>query len=198
MNLFERVKGILLKPKNEWPIIKGEEHTVAGLFTGYILILAAIPAIAGFLGYAIFGMPFGLDSYTLPFGMNIKWAIVTYVLSVAGVYVIALIIDLLAPSFGSSKNMVASLKVVAFSYTASWVGGIFSIFPALSFVSLLAGIYSLFLMYMGLQNVKDVPKEKMVGYFIATIIVAIVVFWITSMIVTSIVFSGFGMMGGGY
>ena len=190
MNLVERVKGILLKPKNEWPKIKSESHTVAGLFTGYILILAAIPAVAGFLGYAIFGMPFGLETYTLPIGTSLMWAVVTYIMSLISVYLIAFIIDILAPTFGSSKDFVASLKVVAFSYTASWVGGIFYLIPTLSLIAVLAGIYSLILLYMGLQVVKSVPKDKMVVYFIAIIVVAIIVSWLASMVVTSIAFGG--------
>lgn len=185
MNLVERVKNILLNPREEWEVIKGEEHSISDLFTKYAMILAAIPAVAGFIGYSVFGFSFGV---------NLKWVIAMYILSLVGVYVIAFIIDVLAPSFGSVKNMDASMKVVVFAYTASWVGGIFNIIPSLSWIGGLAGIYSLVLLYMGLERVKDVPKEKMAGYFIVTIIIAIVVYFVSGVIISTIAFGGMAMM----
>ncbi|OGU61010.1 MAG: hypothetical protein A2V66_09690 [Ignavibacteria bacterium RBG_13_36_8] len=195
MNLFERVKNILMAPKKEWQVIKGEKYSVMDLFVKYAIILAAIPAVCGFIGYAVFGFSFGYGSFTLPFAINIKWAVFTYILSLVGVFVIGFIIDLLAPSFGSTKNLAESMKVVVFAYTASWIGGIFSIIPALSFIGLLAGIYSLYLMYVGLEIVKSVPKDKMVGYFITTIIVTIAVYFITGVIISSLVFGGYALTG---
>jgi hypothetical protein len=84
-----------------------------------------------------------------------------------------------------------SMKVVAYSYTASWVGGIFSIFPALGIIGMFAGIYSLYLLYIGLRNLKDVPQEKMVGYYIVSLIVGIVIFMIIGAITSSIAFGGY-------
>jgi len=199
MNIIERVKNILLTPKGEWEVIKGEEQTIVGLFTKYALILAAIPAVAGFLGFAIIGVSTGFGSYALPFSLSIKWAIFTYILSLVGVAVIAYVIDFLAPYFGAAKDLVASFKVAIFAYTAAWVGGIFNIIPALSIVVLIASIYSLVLLYMGLERVKSVPKEKMAVYFIAVLVGAIIVSIITGAIVSSVAFGGmYNMMEGGY
>jgi len=183
MNLVERAKNILISPAKEWEVIKEEEISVSDMFTKYAMLLAAIPAVSGLIGQTLFG-------YFGSFGGRITWAVLTYILSLAGVYIIAFIIDMLAPSFGSTKNLNASLKVVIFSYTASWVGGIFSLIPALSFIAFLAFIYSAVLMYMGLSKVKDVPKDKMVGYFIVLIIVAIVVYVIIGAIIGAATFGG--------
>ena len=45
MALVDRVKNILLSPRTEWPVIDAEPATVASLYTGYIMPLAAIPAL---------------------------------------------------------------------------------------------------------------------------------------------------------
>lgn len=197
MNIFERAKNVLLNPKREWEIIKSENLSVSQMFTQYAAILAAIPAIAGFIGYAIIGMGvgFGQGTFTVPIGTGITYAILNYVLSLAGVFVVGLIIDFLAPSFGSSKNMADSIKVVAFAYTASWVGGIFMIIPALSIISSLAGIYSLVLLYMGLKTVKNPPADKVTVYFIVVLIAAIIVFFIIGAITSGIVFGSYAMSG---
>lgn len=193
MNIVERAKNILLKPKEEWEVIKTEDTTVNALFTQYAVILAAIPAVAGFLGYSIFGLHAGFKTFRMPIGTSFGWAVITYVLMLAGIYLIGFLIDVFAPTFGSTKNMVQSMKVAVYSYTATWVGGIFYIFPVLSFLVMLASIYSLVLMYMGLKRVKDVPQDKMLGYFITVIVVAIVVYLIIGAITSALIFSGYAM-----
>lgn len=56
MNLVDRAKNILLSPNSEWEVIRSESTTTAELFTKYAVILAAIPAIAGFIGYYLIGI----------------------------------------------------------------------------------------------------------------------------------------------
>lgn len=190
MNLIERIKNILLSPTTEWETIKKEDHMISDLFTQYALKLAAIPAIAGLIGFTLFGHTF----YDLSFGANLKWAISMYVMSIIGVFVLAYIIDVLAPTFGSKKHLPTSIKIVVFAYTALWVGGIFYLIPVLSVLVAIASIYSLVLLYKGLQIVKEVPQNKMVGYFVAILVASFIVFMITGSIVTKIAFGGHPMM----
>jgi hypothetical protein len=191
MNLVDRAKNIILNPSKEWEVIKTESISNSDLFTKYAMILAAIPAVCGFIGYSLFNVSYGLFSYKISVGSSITWAILQYILNLGGVYLLALIIDALAPTFGCTKDLNAALKIVVFSYTPAWVIGVFNLFPVLSTIVLLGSIYSLILMYMGLERVKSVPKEKMVGYFIVTIIVAIVVYFIIGVIINRIVFTGY-------
>lgn len=194
MNIVERIKNILLSPTLEWETIKKEDHMISDLFTQYVLKLAAIPAISGLIGFTLFGYSFGFGSYRPTFGANLKWAISMYVMSIIQVYILAYIIDILAPTFGSKKHLPTSMKIVVFAYTAAWVGGIFSLIPALSILGAIAGIYSLVLLYKGLQIVKEVPKNKLTGYFVAVIIASIIVYGITGTIITKIAFGGSPMM----
>jgi Yip1 domain len=193
MNIVDRVKNLITAPAKEWEVIKGESWTVADLFTKYAIILAGIPAIAGLIGYSLFGFSYGFGSFKLPIGTSITWAVLTYILSLVGVFVLGFIIDALAPSFGSTKDLVASLKVAVFSSTPGWVAGIINIFPSLSWIAAIASIYGLVLLYMGLQIVKVVPKEKMVGYFVVILIVAILVYVVIGLIMTSTVFSSYAL-----
>ena len=193
MNLVDRVKNLLLSPAKEWEVIKGESWSTADLFTKYAIILAAIPAVAGLLGYSFFGLSYGFGAIKLGFGTSLTWAILTYILSLVGVFVLGFIINALAPSFGSTKDMVASLKVAVFSSTPGWVAGILNIFPVLSILVVIASIYGLVLLYMGLERVKSVPKDKMVGYFVVVLIAAIVVYVIIGVVVGGIAFSGYAL-----
>jgi hypothetical protein len=164
--LVARVQNILMKPAAEWDVIDGEPASVAGLYTGYACILAAIPAIAVLIQMALF-----LHNPIL----GVVIAVITYVASLIGVFVMALIIDALAPSFGAQKRQIQALKLTVYSYTASWVAGILNIVPVLGLLAGLAGLYGLYIMYLGLPKLMKSPPDKTVGYFVVSIVVAIVV-----------------------
>ncbi len=141
---------------------------------GYIAPLAAIGPVATAIGWAVFGMSLPLmGSYRLPIAGVIKFAVVQYVIALAGVFILALIIDGLAPTFKGQKNQIQALKVAAYSSTAFWVVGIVGLVPALSILSVL-GLYSLYLLYLGLPALMRSPKEKAMGYTAVVIIAAVV------------------------
>lgn len=175
MSLVARVKAILLTPRTEWPVIEGEPATVGSLYTGYVIPLAAIPAVASFIGLSLIGMHVLGVNVQVPVAAGIKGAIARYVLSLVATYVLALIIDALAPSFGGTRNSLSALKVAVYSSTAAWVAGIFALIPSLSILGLL-GLYSLYLLYLGLPALMKAPKEKAAGYTIVVVLCAIVLF----------------------
>jgi Yip1-like protein len=182
MNLVDRVKRILMSPRTEWQVIDAEVTTPAQLYTGYIVPLAAIGPIAQIIGYSVFGIsvPF-MGTYRVPIGSAITSALVTYVLSLAATYVLALIIDALAPTFNGQKSQIQALKVAAYSSTASWVAGIFHLIPGLRLLTIL-GLYSLYLLYLGLPVVMKAPREKAMAYTAVVILAAIVLFMIIGVI----------------
>ena len=182
MNLIERVKGILLKPKEEWKTISGETTTIPELYKTYIVILAAIGPVASIIGMSIVGisLPF-VGSFRIPITTSIASAVVHYILTLVGVYILALIIDALAPTFSGEKSIDQAFKVATYSYTPGWVVGVIAIIPALSILGIL-GLYGLYLLYLGLPILMKSPKEKSLGYTIAVIIAAIVIFGVISYI----------------
>ncbi len=195
MALVDRVKNILLSPRTEWPVIDAEPATVASLYTGYIMPLAAIPVICQAIGMSMIGItiPFVGTHYRTPIVSAITSAAVLYVFSLIAVFIVALIVDGLAPTFGGTKNQVQALKVVAYSYTASWVGGILSLIPALSVIGILFGLYSLYLLYLGLPVLMKSPPDKAVGYTVVVVICTIIVTWVIFFAVAAL---GFGMGAG--
>lgn len=182
MNLIDRVKRILLSPRTEWEVIDTEPTTTAQLYTGYVMPLAAIGPIAQIIGYSVFGIsvPF-MGTYRVPIGSAITSALVSYVLVLVGTYVLALIIDGLAPTFNGQRSQIQALKVAAYSSTASWVAGIFALIPGLRLLTIL-GLYSLYLLYLGLPVLMKSPREKAVTYTVVIVLAAFVLFMVTGVI----------------
>jgi hypothetical protein len=167
--LVQRVKNILMTPKTEWPVIDSEPATIGGIYKNYVMLLAAIPPVCLLIGLLLLGGGF------LPMSFILAQAVITYLTSLAAVYILALIIDALAPSFGGTKDQVKAFKVAAYASTAAWVVGVFYILPFLIVLGIVGGLYSLYLMYLGLPVLMKTPADKSVVYAVAVIVAAIVV-----------------------
>ncbi|MES1199419.1 MAG: Yip1 family protein [Pseudomonadota bacterium] len=197
--LIERAKNILLKPTTEWDRIAGETTDVAKLYTGYVIPLAGLAALCMAIGLILFGYStfFGAV-HVSPIGA-LTGAIFRFVMSLVGVYLLALVINLLASSFGSQKDQMQALKLSAYSATASFVASVLLLLPALSMLVALAGIYSLVLLYLGLPRLMKTPEDKRVPYFASIIGVCIaisVVLWMVFIPIALMTGMGPGMMFG--
>ena len=196
--LIARAKAILTQPKAEWPVIAGEPATVGDLYKNYIIVLAAAPALASFIKTSLIGtsVPFA-GTVRVPIGAGLTGMIVSYVLALVGVFVMALIIDALASTFGAQKDRTQALKTVAYSYTATWVAGIALIVPAVGWLVALAGaIYGIYLLYLGLPHTMKCPPEKAAGYTAVSIIAAIILYFLVATIAASVAGVGLGVGAG--
>jgi len=193
--MFERVKKILIAPKQEWTVIEGENTPYMKLFTGYVLPLSLILAIAAFIGYGFIGVNyFGMRFHSIGFG--IRQAIIQWVAMVAGIFLTAAIVNLLAESFGAKKNYDRAFALVAYSYTPMFVAGIFLLLPSLSWLAMLAGLYGLVLLYLGMKPMMGAPDDKNTVYYIVSLLVTIVVTGVLMAILTAILVSHTMMRGG--
>jgi hypothetical protein len=185
-----RLINLFIKPKDEWVTIKGEKSTINNLFLNYAIFLAVIPAIAGLIGYSIVGYSVGALSFRLPFFRSLIWMIFQYVFTLGSAFILGLVIDALAPSFGATKDLDSSMKISIYSLSISWVLGIFMIFPGLRMLWMLAGLYALYIMFLGLREIKTPSKDKEVTYFIAVIIISMLVSMATIFLPHMIAFGG--------
>jgi len=185
MNLIARVQNLVIKPKDEWVKIKAEDTPPMQLILSYAAILAAIPAIAQFIGYGLIGIrvPF-LGTYRFPLGSALLRAILYYVFNVAAVYGMGFIINLLAPNFGSKQNLQKAMQLAVYSMTIPFLAGIFYIIPSLGVLSIIAGLYGLYVLYLGFNTpMMDTPKEKVVGYFVVSLVVVVVLMAIIGLVI---------------
>ena len=187
--LVVRVRSILVEPRSEWGVIDAEPATVGSIYR-YVLIVAAIPAICQAIKFSMVGV------FRITPMLAMQFAITSYIGSLIAVYVLALIINALAPTFGGQKGQIPALKVAAYSATAAWVSGIFVLIPLLGILALVGALYSLYLLYLGLPVLMKTPPDRSVAYTVVTVIAAIVVFMVIGASVGR--FSGIGPAFSGY
>jgi hypothetical protein len=195
MSLVDRAKNIIMTPKTEWAVIAAEEPNANSVFMSYALPLILLSAAASFIGHGfIWGAHYGLGGLG---GSAITWGIYSAVMvivgGVLGVWLTAMVVNALAPSFGSEKSMGRAMQLVSYSYTPAWIGGLLMIYPPLGIIGSLFGIYGLYLIYLGLPHTMKTPADKVVTYMVVTILALIVIYVIVGMVFAGIFLSMFGL-----
>jgi hypothetical protein len=202
MDLVTRAKNICLTPNTEWPVIAAEATPPGTLITEYVVPLAAVTAVAGFIGGSIIGTSLGfLGSYRTPITTGLIFAVVAFIMMIVGCFVVAFVVNALAPTFGGEKNSNQALKVVVYSYTPAFIAGVLRIMPIMgALLGFLAALYGLYLLYLGLPKLMKVPQEKSIAYTIVVVVCTIVLYGVVTLasgIVIGGAALGTGMMGGG-
>jgi hypothetical protein len=180
MALIERVQSILTRPRATWPAILAESGDAATIYSRYVVILAAIPAICGLIGWTLVGAGMFGVTVKLPLMTALGRMVAGYVLSLVMVWVLAQIVNALAPTFGGTKDALAALKLVAYASTAAFVGGIFGLWPSLVAFALIASLYSIYLLYTGIAVMMRCPPARAGAYtavvgacaFVAVVVIA--------------------------
>ena len=181
MDLVARAKGLITSPREEWTRIAGEAAGTAGLFKSYVAPMSAIPAVASFVGLAVFARMFAPFLPQFSIGALLTQAVVSYLLGLAGVWVFGRIVQALSPRFGGTGEEVPAMKLAAYSPTASWLAGAFALVPILSILVLL-GLVSLYTLHKGVPVVLGVPEARALGFTLALIAIGLVVFFAVGLV----------------
>jgi hypothetical protein len=174
VEVVARARAIMLTPEREWQVIAKEQGAlISDLFGSYVAILAAIPALARFIGNSLIG---GYD----PILSGLLRTVIAYAATFTVVYVVAGVIDLLARQFETQKNFPAALKLSIYAHTPVWLAGIFLLVPGLNFLMLL-GLYGGYLLWLGLPVLMGVSQDKAPLYALCVTVCALastVVYWV--------------------
>jgi len=175
INVIDRAKNILITPKNEWLTVDKEQMSVSTILTSYILPMLSIGMVATFIGQGLIGRnlgPFGGSTASVKAGLI--GALLFAIFTIVTVFIVAAAIDGLAQSFGSEKNWLKSFQLAAYSLTASYVGAIFLLFPALNIIAILCTVYSIYPLYTGIPIMKKTVLDKQVAYLAVIILITVV------------------------
>ena len=178
--IASRAKEVMLDPKGIWSRVKAEQHTVKELYLNYILVMAALPVVCEFLRMTLFGQRLPIvGTFRWPFLGGLFSSIVSYVLTLLAILILALIIERLAPYFDCSISQVDSVKLVSYSMTPLWAGGVLWLVPGLGLFSLgviflLLSLYSFYLFYQGFGEMTGVLQEKKLTFFATAAVCSVV------------------------
>src|SRR5450755_1299874 len=196
-NLIQRILNITLKPKAEWPVIAAEPPSMSRIVVGCVVPLAAIQSLLSFVHMAVIGVsvPFA-GNVRMPLGSSLTAAVMGFVFALIGMFLLALIVNAWAPFFAGRRNLAESLKVAAYAAVPGWLGSFFGVLPVLGvLIGLIAGLYAIYVLYLGLPVVMRAPKEKALAYTVAVILTGMLLGLVIGALgVAAGGFTRFGMM----
>lgn len=176
--LANRVIELMTNPKKTWDTIRSEPDQGKELILGYVLLLALIPTVFGFVGNLLFGEGF---LYSL------VYAILLLGVFLGSLFVLGLLVNTMAPSFGTVRNENAAFKLVAYVSTPVWVAGFLTLIPQLTMLAMLAGFgYAGYLFYLGCQALMETPEEKALKFSIASVVTWFAIVLTTALVVSRI------------
>jgi Yip1-like protein len=183
MRLVERAVNIVLRPRREWLVVAAEPTTPARLFRTYVAPLAAVGPLTSIAGLTLVGITrAGAGTFLVPVGGAVGHALAMYLLDLAGIYVLARVIDGLAPRYVSEPDDLRSLQLAAYAATPGWLAGALLIVPALGMVKLLAAAYGFYLLRLGLPALMRTPPHQAGRYFTALVVAVVAIGLLTTAI----------------
>jgi hypothetical protein len=171
MDIIGKIMGILLKTDETLTMLKDEPDTLQeSIF--YLSILALIPFVATFIGYTAVGFAGGNGNIRLPIGSALTHVVVQYILTVGGVFLAALYVNLLAPQLGGKNDFPQALKTIVYACTPSLIGGVLSIHHKLSLTGSAAGfiiglviaLYGVYILYQAIPILMESPRTTVSTY----------------------------------
>jgi hypothetical protein len=173
MNVLARARALLLEPAAAWERIDAEPMRVEEIYIGYVAVLAAVPPLAYFIGFSFVGTGLLGGGQRVPFAHGVAHMVALYVLTLGLVLALAAFVNGLAPGFGGVRDFGRAFKVAAYAPTATWIAGAFYVYPTLSILAL-GGLYSLYVLYVGLPRLMRVPADRALPYTFVVVLAAIV------------------------
>src|SRR5262245_19027842 len=159
MDVVKRATNIMIKPAQEWRVIASESTDVGSLLRDYTAPLSGVAAICQWIGLSVLFGVIGIG-----FVRTAVTAVVSWALGLLSLWVAAIVIESLAPSFGSRRSTVQALKLVVYASTPMWIVGILTIVPLLGALFMVGVIYAIYLVYIGLPSVLETPRDRVVPF----------------------------------
>jgi hypothetical protein len=163
--LAARIKNILFTPRSEWRAIQADPTSISRLYSGYVMPMAAFAAVMSFIRMSVVGVavPTG-GTIRVPFASGVFTSLLTFVMSLIGLYLVGLVINGLAAVFGGRPDQRQALKTAAYALTPAWLGTALSFLPMGSLLQFIAGLYGVYVLYIGLPIMMQAQEDGAGGY----------------------------------
>lgn len=196
--MLEHTIGILLHPDREWKAIRNERHSFKQVFFSHVPFLAMVPVLSFYYGVTQVGWSFGngpivkltADSAMILCGM-------AYLALLAAIFCLGEFINWMSRTYGvkdsDEQRHYEGTALAVYIVTPLLLVGFVGLYPNIWFnviILLLAGCYSVYLLYEGLPILMDIPKDQAFMYAGSVITIGLVL--MVSTMVFSVIFWSIG------
>ncbi len=163
-SIMEQVKDMYLSPHTFWEEVKLQPKTEIELIRDYYIFIAAVPAIAGFLGSLIHGENFF---------RSVLWSVLFFGCAIGGIYFLSKVLAFMGKSFDVTEDEATMFRLAVFAFTPILLAGIFLLIPPLYWLTII-GVYGFYFFVIGLNKLITCPEEERVNFTIISLIVLLI------------------------
>ncbi len=187
--------GLLTNPDQTWEAIRRESESVTRLYTGHVLLLALIPALAGFFGTSQIGWQIGDGQITrLSVNSALSLSVLFYAAMLAGIFILGKFIDFFAATYDAVDRTPRGVTMAAYTATPIFLIGVIAVYPNI-WVNMLAGLvaiaYAVYLLYEGLPILMKIPEDR--GFMFATAVLTVGLIMFVALLAISVVIWSMGV-----
>ncbi len=191
---IQHIIGLFTNPVVEWEKIR-ERHANGNAGVGFIFILAAIPAISGYIGTTQVGWRIGVGEPVRITGDSaVAIAIIFYLAMIVGTFTIGWVIHLMGKAYELEKPLPLCIALAAYTATPLFLIGIMEIYPVL-WLNMLMGLpalgYTVYLLYSGLPIMMQIPAER--GFLYSSAVLAVGLVALVSLLGMTALLWGMGL-----
>ena len=182
--VFERAKLIMTDPKGCWGIIKNESGDLKSIFMNWVIPAVGISSVASILGIVIWGISgFGV-SYKPGVGYALQFGLSMLLSQCLTVIVSAQMFSFLAPKFGAQISLESASRLVGYSLAPAFASGLLYLLPipGSTIISLALSVYSIYILFCGVETMSGVSKEKKGIFTGASIVASLIAMFLINMI----------------
>lgn len=184
IDIYNRTKEIIINPDNEWIKIKNEVSESSNINSQILILFSFMMALGALIGSIVFNVN------NLGSGLNflsIFVCINAFLLSYAGTYLSAYVFNELMNNYAKEKDFDKSLAVVINALIPYYIFSILAyIIPQLGIFFTILGLFSIYLLWLGIKNLTDVPQEKRIGFLVLSSMIGVLIFFLLRFFLGSI------------
>lgn len=192
--VFTHVWGLFAHPEQEWKAIAKEDCTIRKCYGSHVLLLAAIPPIAGYIGTAYVGWQIVTREVHKLTPNSALWiAIASYLTILVAVFTIGKLIHWMGQTYDANRTLAQCITLAAYTATPLFLMGIMLLYPLL-WLNFMLGLpvlaYTVYLLYTGVPIMMNVNKER--GFLFSSAVLAVGLIALVAVLAATVILWDFG------
>jgi len=193
--MLSHVWGLLSHPEDEWKDIRKENCTIGKCYCSHVLLLAAIPPLAGYIGTTQVGWSVVSREVNRLTPESALWiAVLSYLTILVAVFTVGKLIHWMGQTYGAKQTLPQCIALAAYTATPLFLIGIMLVYPVL-WLNLLIGLpalaYTVYLLYTGVPIIMGIPKER--GFLFSSAVLAVGLVMLVAVLAATVILWDIGM-----
>ena len=193
--MIQHTFGLLVKPSTQWKTVAAMDDSALRTLLLYPCLLAILPAVAWYYGTTQIGWTVGDHGETirLTTASARQICILFYITMLACVAVIGYFVHWMAETYGAQSTTTRGIVIIGLTATPLFLAGAVGFYPILwldMLIGVVAVCWSVYLMYLGIPIVMNIPEER--GFLFSSAVLAIAMVILICLMVGSVILWDFG------